>query len=148
VEDEQLACHKAFLAARSPVFVGMLNSDMREKEEESATIKDIHPDVMRAFLKCLYTDRLPDVEVDEMELLVAADKYAVSSLKVRLEQKMALNLKLENVCHTLHLAGTVNAKNMKKAYIQFIVHDDREDVMNTEEGKTYEGVGQTAPFAR
>lgn len=61
VEDETMNAHRLLLSTRSPVFAGMLRSEMRENQEGLVTVQDVKAPVFRALLYFMYTDSLPEV---------------------------------------------------------------------------------------
>ena len=70
--------HKFILAARSPVFRAMFESDMIESRTGRVQIVDVEPEIFRQLLQFLYTGML-DKPVSK-ELGDAAEKYQVETL--------------------------------------------------------------------
>ena len=86
VGGEAFEAHRFVLAMRSPVFKAELYGPMREaRTGQRITVEDMQPAVFRTLLHFIYTDSLPDKDLDtEMILLlpVAADRYAMERLKL------------------------------------------------------------------
>jgi len=53
-------CHKAILAARSPVFDAMFSGDFIENTTNTVEIKDIHANTMKHFLDFLYAGQFKE----------------------------------------------------------------------------------------
>ena len=79
VGGQVIPAHKVVVAARSPVFAAMFQSDMEESRTNQVKISDIEPTVFRDFLYFLYTGRLNSANIHD--LYMAADKYQVETLK-------------------------------------------------------------------
>ena len=98
VKDEVFTAHKIVLAMRSLVFKAELYGPMMDKcGQQSITVEDMVPAVLKALLHFLYTDELPpkhvldddvdgDAHDDDEEmvkyLLVAANRYAMERMKL------------------------------------------------------------------
>lgn len=87
VEDKKIYAHRCILMARSEPLQMMVNGPMREGYEDSIVIEDVTYDCFFAFLQFLYTDEVPalrenDIDVEMViELLSIADQYLVDQLK-------------------------------------------------------------------
>mmetsp|Transcript_28486 Transcript_28486/g.71572 ORF Transcript_28486/g.71572 Transcript_28486/m.71572 type:complete len:489 (-) Transcript_28486:307-1773(-) len=55
---QEIRCHRSVLAAASPVFEAMVESDMQEGSQAFASIDEM-PEDIRAMLEFVYTERLP-----------------------------------------------------------------------------------------
>jgi len=71
--------HRAVLAAKSRVFEAMFGEQFREGQQHSATIGDVEPEVLEAFLSYLYIGSLPS-DCDFAAVLKLADQYEVDDL--------------------------------------------------------------------
>lgn len=67
--------HKIILKMRSDVFARLLSSNMRDSQEGFSTIEDIQPDVFRALLTYVYTDKLPEELQGAEQMHVSAGSY-------------------------------------------------------------------------
>lgn len=65
---------------------------MTKKIQNKMDIKDIDPEVFREMLRFIYTGQAPDADKFPMDLLVAADKYALERLKAMREKVIYSNL--------------------------------------------------------
>ncbi|KAG2577599.1 hypothetical protein PVAP13_6NG198200, partial [Panicum virgatum] len=94
VEDEVFHAHKVVLAVRSPIFLAEPDEGL-----------DMEPAVFKALLHFIYTDTLPAMEGldgDEKsetvwQLLVAEDRYAMSTLKLICEGILSKSLDAANM---------------------------------------------------
>merc|ERR1712012_601161 len=86
---ERFSCHKALLAARSPVLSALLKSEMVEAATSTISIEDARPTSVRTLLDYLYTGQLPQSVDEEGELLHLAVKYHLPALTKHLEVDLA-----------------------------------------------------------
>jgi len=123
--DQVFYCHKFMLSARSPVFQAMFQSGFEENKAGSVEIGDINPNVMIEMLRYIYSGCTLAVEIYGKELLAAADKYQLDKLKNCCEEFISGTLNVEN-CIDLLLLGDLNqAKNLKKAALEFFTKNLR-----------------------
>ncbi|KAF8662680.1 hypothetical protein HU200_056284 [Digitaria exilis] len=149
VEDEVLHAHKIVLAMRSPVFKVELYGPMRDKMEPIIIVEDMQPAVFKALLHFIYTDSLPgtmenlDKENKEMIklLLVAADRYAMETMKLMCENILSKRLDVGSVATTLALADQHHCSKLKDACIQFINSYARMNDLVASEGLVGESLG-------
>ena len=103
VEDKKIYAHRCILMARSEPLQIMVNGPMKEGYEDSIEIQDATYDRFFAFLQFLYTDDIPALKEDDMdvemviELLSIADQYMVDTLKTICEKAIERNIKVDNV---------------------------------------------------
>lgn len=98
-QERSFRCHRAILSAWSPVFKAMFShSEMAEGRTNEVVIQDIKPPVMEALLKFMYCGHLQCELGDELDLLAAAQKYSVKSIKKLCETRLIGALK-ENPCN-------------------------------------------------
>uniref|UniRef100_A0A8D8DN39 Speckle-type POZ protein B n=1 Tax=Culex pipiens TaxID=7175 RepID=A0A8D8DN39_CULPI len=122
VNGKEFLAHKAVLANRSSVFRAMLSHKMVESTENKVTITDIEPKVFEQLLHFIYTDSVSDSDMATMafDLLQAADKYDLETLKTRCEVALCGQISKETAVNTLVLADLYHAKKLKRAAINFI----------------------------
>ncbi|KAL5220487.1 hypothetical protein ABZP36_025200 [Zizania latifolia] len=142
VEGEKIAAHKIVLAARSPVFKAELYGQMKEKNARRITVRDMRPHVFRALLRFIYTDSLPDMDDlggDDYSdmiglLLVAADRYAMDSMKSQCERILSELLDVKTLAVTLALADKHNCSGLKDVCIEFIAASNKMDAIVATKG--------------
>ena len=76
-------CHKVILAANSPVFRRMLQTDMVEKATGEVNMRNVHPEVVKLMLQFMYHNdidrRADDNTISDLHDL--ADMYLIKDLK-------------------------------------------------------------------
>ena len=121
-------CHRNILAARSRVLKTMLSSDGSEQRKMEIEIVDFDAEVIFQMLQFIYTGKLDDPfkgndaeDMDmETELLRAADKYELDSMKALWKEKLASFEKFapflceENCLMAFILADSYQAFELKK----------------------------------
>jgi speckle-type POZ protein len=111
-------CHQIILAARSPVFMAMFQSNMKEKKTKTVTINDFKTEVVSEMLNYIYTGTVSSNDISEIEidLLAAADKYQLDLLKNICEENLCSKLEVTN-CVELFVVGDMHQtfKLRKKA---------------------------------
>ncbi|XP_014212678.1 speckle-type POZ protein-like [Copidosoma floridanum] len=112
--------HKNIFAARSPVFAAMLKHDMREAQESIVRIEDFNGDTLRTMLEFIYTSGFKKKQCNLIELMAAADKYALDLLKAMCEQECLKNLNIENAASYLFSSDQHQAITLKKHSLDFI----------------------------
>ena len=113
---EDFPCHSLVMSARSPVFKAMFQANMKESETKEVVIEDIEPAVFAEMLHFIYTggtneDTLKDVSV---ELLAAADKYELLSLKEICEDNLCSGLTNSNAVQYLILGDLYKALKLRE----------------------------------
>jgi len=125
-EDKIFEAHQVILSTWSPVFRGMFQAEMKEKETKNVEILDLKPDIMLEMLKFIYigscgiNNKNPDPE-NVMGLLEAADKYQVDVLKAKCEEVMISILEPNNCLHILDGADMYGAQNLKTRAMELVV---------------------------
>ncbi|KAL6661104.1 hypothetical protein ACP70R_000488 [Stipagrostis hirtigluma subsp. patula] len=130
VNGETFPAHRAFVAARSPVFRAELFGTMAESRLSCITLHDIEPAAFQVLLQFMYTDALPgddklgDSPFDMLQhLLAAADRYALDRLKLICAQKLWEDVSVDTVADALACAEMYNVLELKKRCIDFVVAD-------------------------
>mmetsp|Transcript_29421 Transcript_29421/g.46356 ORF Transcript_29421/g.46356 Transcript_29421/m.46356 type:complete len:419 (+) Transcript_29421:50-1306(+) len=81
-DGQSFKCHKAVLSAWSTVFRAMFtHSDMMEGQTRTVSIKDIKPHTVKVLLNCMYGGYFHCEPADQLDVLAAADKYNIQSVK-------------------------------------------------------------------
>ncbi|GFY50852.1 speckle-type POZ protein-like B [Trichonephila inaurata madagascariensis] len=130
---ETFQAHKSILSARSPVFLAMFTSDMKESLQDYVDVSDLEDDTVRRMLLYLYTDTLKDLQWENaLKLYAAADKYQIVTLKVKCCYFLKRNLCSRNVCDLLCLADLHGDGELKKAAQDYILAHE-ENVFSSDE---------------
>jgi speckle-type POZ protein len=116
-----IKAHTLILASGSPVLAAMFQHNFRENQEKVVIIKDTNPNVLEELLCYIYTGKFnSERNVDVAELLVAADKYAVETLKEECALFLSRKLTVENAAQYLVLAHLHNSSKLHEASLDFI----------------------------
>eukprot|EP00736_Rhodelphis_marinus_P013577 Rmarinus@m.23354 len=123
VEGQKIYAHKNVLYIRSNFFRSLLMSGMKESAEPEIVLHDVRYPVMMALLKYLYTNSIDvdsrslDVTVD---LLAAADQYAITTLVERCALQLEREMNVENTCYILEAADRHSVASLKVVCLDFI----------------------------
>ena len=117
---ETIPCHKAVLAARSPVFSAMFQHNMTEARTHEVDIPDLAPLTVNLMLEYIYGGTYRHDSAIE-DLLPAADKYELTGLKGACEVGLSRGISLTNCLDLLILADTHSAAKLQKSCLKFIV---------------------------
>jgi len=125
-EGQSFDCHIAILAARSPVFKAMFQSNMKEKETQKVAIDDFTPNVVAEMLNFMYTgtvsshDAIGEIATD---LLRAADKYQVDLLKNVCEDRLCSTVEVTNCVDYLVLGDMYQTLKLKRKAVETIAEN-------------------------
>jgi len=119
-EGTRFKVHKGILAARSPVFAAMFGPQTLEGKNNRVKITDISAEVLRKFLRFIYTDEVTDLDSMAIDLFSVADKYAVNRLKVMCEEALFKNICVESAADTYILASLHSSEELKAHTKDFI----------------------------
>lgn len=120
-DNKEFHVHKSVLMARCPVFRAMFAHDiLRENDNTIVNIEGIKCEIFEELLRFIYAGKVNEIEKIAVDLLVAADKYAVQGLKIMCENLVCEGLTVNNVLKYLRLANTNNARMLKSHAISFI----------------------------
>ena len=118
VGDRKFPVHPAILAARSPVFRAMFTSNMKESVAEEISFEDIEPDVMKEFLRCVYTNQVP-LECG-CDMLIAFDRFGLISLLDRCQDSVTITV--ENALEVFAVAEELNLSRLKRRILKFLMN--------------------------
>ena len=121
--DKLIKAHTLILASGSPVLAAMFQNDFKENQKRMVLIKDIEAKVFENFLRYIYVGECDLLEKGGNEvanLLVAADKYAVDSLKEECAIYLSQTLTVENASKYLVLAHLHNVHKLHESALDFM----------------------------
>lgn len=116
----EVRAHKNILVARCPVFASMFEHEMTETIQNRVNITDIDHEVFREILRFIYTGQAPNIDKFPMDLLVAADKYALERLKAMCEKAISSQLSDENSVEVLMFSDMHSAHQLKTQALKHI----------------------------
>lgn len=121
VDGKECHLHKSILASKSVVFAVMFELSMKENNQNKAEISDIRYTVLKELFRFMYVGKVNQIEDIADDLLIAAEKYCINSLKELCEKNLVNKLSSRNVIQYLKFADTQNARQLKTETINFIV---------------------------
>lgn len=136
-DGKDLKAHKAILAARSPVFLRMLETDMQEKKNSKIEFTDISMDILSEMVQYLYTGKVENIKEYACDLVKLADKYDIKGLKLMCEKQFYSELSIESAIKLFILADSYNCKNLRSPILKFIIANAK-DVLKTVGFKSFE----------
>lgn len=154
VKGEVFRAHRILLAAQSLVFKAELIGQVGESNRDIITIEDIQPAVFKALLEFIYTGAVAsvmevldgkDIKDFLKHLLVAADRYALETLKQICETILCRCIDVQTVADTLLLAEQYNCRKLKDVCIEYINSSNAMDHVKTSQG--YELLKRECPTA-
>ena len=115
-------CHKAFLAASSPVFKTMIESKMKEAQDSTLVLGNNKEVVIENFLRFIYTSKMDDEVLKEncVSFLEFGEKYDIDELKATVEQVMIAELDQENMINFFLAGELYHGENIRAAAKTFI----------------------------
>lgn len=132
VDGEKLTAHKVILAARSPIFFGMLSSENKKHSKLEYEIKDSDYNTIKELLHFLYTGHLHELnEESAKKLILTSHKYAVKDLHAKCQKLLCKFLNIDNAVEMLKLADLCDAKDLKDSSMSLLVNN----IKNIEECK-------------
>ncbi|XP_057322581.1 speckle-type POZ protein B-like [Microplitis mediator] len=123
--------------ARSPVLAAMFSHEMIEKKESKISIPDITPRIFEKVLEYIYTDKVIGLDEINVELLKAADKYQLQSLKNICQESLCGGLNFENAFDIMILADSYNATYLLEFTANLLVLNMK-NVIDTQDFKQLE----------
>jgi len=121
VEGESIVAHKAVLSARCQYFERMFESDVKENISNQIEVTDIDSAVFKEMLLFLYSGQPPKLSaVKALNLLSAADKYGIESLKKVCESIVCDNLNSDIAVEALVLAKNISCLTLKEEATNYL----------------------------
>ncbi|XP_051172677.1 speckle-type POZ protein-like [Leptopilina boulardi] len=111
--------HKLILSAKSLFFKNIL---IELEGNAKIEINDVDPLVFYELLRFIYSGSVENLDDMAYELLLAADKYQIPTLKIVCERALMLKVNVENVVSMLKIAENRNATVLKERCIVFLIN--------------------------
>ncbi|XP_057319523.1 speckle-type POZ protein-like isoform X2 [Microplitis mediator] len=138
VDDTHFLAHRNILMARSPVLGAMFSHEMIEKKENKITIPNITPDIFEKVMEYIYTDEVSGLAEIADDLLKAADKYQILSLKNICQESLSETLNLENAFELMTLADRHSAEPLLEFITDFLVNNIKKNNIDIEDFENFE----------
>ncbi|XP_008556025.2 speckle-type POZ protein B isoform X1 [Microplitis demolitor] len=121
VDNRKFLAHKAILMARSAVFFAMFSNAMKEQKENEVNIPDMNPDIFEKMLEFMYTDEITDIDDNDIvDLLDAAEKYQLPSLKELCERLLIQSLNIDNAIKFMAVGDRYHTELLLEYAAEFI----------------------------
>ena len=106
VKDEEFKAHKLVLAASSPFFLSLLESDMKESKEHLIKIEleEATAAVIEQVIAYIYTGNVSLTEENSHDLIATADYLILPGLKTLAGEFLKMNLTTENCVFNYYFA--------------------------------------------
>lgn len=117
---EKILAHTLITSSGSPVLNAMFQNNFKEKKERVVEITDIKFDVMEQLVRYIYTGKADFEKVDAGQLLAAADKYDVHSLKEDCGRYLSTTITLENAVLNLVASHLYNVQELLEIATDFL----------------------------
>ncbi|CAF3384133.1 unnamed protein product [Rotaria sp. Silwood1] len=137
VGTKEFDVHRCILSISSEVFERMFLSDMIETRSNVIEINDISDDICEEMLRFIYCNEIKHLDINALDLLYAADKYAIENLKILCIQSLINTFTFETAAEMLIRANIYNSKLLKDNLLVFIKTYSKE-VFATEQWKQLE----------
>jgi hypothetical protein len=121
-DGKETKAHKLILDSQSDVFSAMLNSNMKESNENKVIISDFSFDVVETAVKMIYNcNCVTSFSVDDLMLLLQFfDKYQILELKDKVESVLIGKISSVSVCLLTNSAILTNSKKLKHECMKFL----------------------------
>ena len=134
VNGKEFKAYKVVLAAASPFFLSLLESDMRERNEQRIEIKleEATVSVMEDVLQYVYTGNVTITEESCHKLIATADYLLLPGLKTLASVFLKGKLTVENCVFNYYYADKYHCEELKRA-CRTEIHSNFTAVMETED---------------
>ena len=113
----------ALACADSPVLAAMFHHDCKESRSLVVEVEDVPVEVFQQVLQFLYTGTAKEMQTFAMDLLVAADKYQIESLKKECASSLLKALAVKNAVRILILAHLHNCPELRKSTLNYMARN-------------------------
>jgi speckle-type POZ protein len=119
---KSIKAHTLILASGSPILAAMFRNDLIEKQKRVVEILEIKANIFENLLQYIYTGEAAlETKVEDVsQLLIAADKYGVETLKEECAMYLSKDLKVENAARYLVIAHLHNSTVLHESTLQFM----------------------------
>ena len=127
-DGKEFKAHKVVLASQSQFFKTRFSGRWVSPRADGTNgdrveMTDVPVVIMEAILSYVYTGKVADIEKIAEQLLPPAEEYGLVGLQKMCEEHLIQSLTTKTVINTLIHASAHNAPYLKKACIEFVVHN-------------------------
>lgn len=116
-DGSQVTSHKLLLTARCEYFGAILGSAFKEAGSSNISMHEISKDTFSLLLSYIYSNEVNVSEENFLELLLCADRFLATDMKLRVEQILEEAMQPENVCDLLLLSERASSPRLRKACV-------------------------------
>ena len=128
-DGKEYKAHKVVLASQSQFFSSRFSGRWVSPKadgssgDETVDLTDVPAVIMEAMLAYMYSGKVEDIGSIAHRLLPAAEEYGLVGLRQLCEEELIESLTSKTVVNMLIHAADHNALDLKKACIEFVVHN-------------------------
>ena len=126
-----VSCHRAIVAAGSPVFHAMLYGNMKESNEKEIELPSVDTETFKALLSFMYTGKIEIDSENCYNILEVAHYYNVTLLETISVDFISSLLTTENCCQMATLAKDKGLDMLLKKCLNFIFANAYNAVQHT-----------------
>ncbi|CRK97257.1 CLUMA_CG010653, isoform A [Clunio marinus] len=119
-DTEKFKAHKVVLAMQSSVFASIFEDKMKDRPSDVIQVKSINSDVVKIFLKFLYTGEIETGNSNLLQLFTLAAKFKVENLMTIVEEMITDDLNDDNAIDVFEFACRFNCDSMKMSAFKAI----------------------------
>jgi len=121
VQGSPIYAHKVILYTRSDYFRPLIDNGMKESQMNQIELNDITPSLFRLILEYIYTGQVSAIDADNaVDLLIAADRYLLHSLKTLIQQALVRVISPDNVVDFLEISDQYQCTLLREKCIRFV----------------------------
>ena len=124
-DDREFKAHRNVLAAASPFFCKLLESDMKENREGIVRFEEISGTVMEDVLEFIYAGTVEVTQENAKELIAAGNYLMILSLKTVSERFLEAEMSNSNCISTFYLAEKYDCDELMNNSRRFVLENFR-----------------------
>jgi len=115
-----VSCHRAIVAAGSPVLYAMLYGNMKESKEKEIELPSVDTETLKALLSFMYTGKIEMDYENCFAILEAAHYFNVATLENKCTDFIATSLDIQNCITLATFANDKKFDSLLEKYATFI----------------------------
>ena len=136
IDGKIIHAHKLLLSSKSEVFAAMFEHEMTENTENKVKIQDLSYEVSFEMLKYMYTGRIENLEKFGLDLLAAAEKYALYELKKKCQEQLCKKMDISNALECLQFGDKFKANCLTARAVQ-VIGSNFQQIVKTQKFKNF-----------
>lgn len=118
----EITAHKLILIGRCEYFNAIFGGSFKERELCRIPMREVKTEPFKQLLFYIYSNEVEISEDNFLDLLLGADKFLASDMKLRIEQILEEAIQHDNVCDLLLLSEQASAPRLRKTAINYIIN--------------------------